>query len=639
MTVRGPICQTISHLIGAKMGALKKNQTFLFLVVFAFLSACGQRKNHSVNAQEAFDEMLQSINDSKWVNQSEDTFQYQGTLVEEKIKKDLPAGSLTSEDKFKKLKESLSDYNPEKTNFEALSTLITLARQEHVNPDQNGIYPYVNSFNMILVNSKPSLQIMLRSEAERLGVPNLISIKNDKGQEILPLVLLRGRDLSKELRVKLSNESYLSQRRLVDLCRIRKVFEFSAFRKLVEKHLEEEKVEMPPREYKTILLVQGYLMGLDPMTELMPEKEFESMKKSETTVVGIGAVIFEFEKKMKIVNVFPNTGAEAAKLQYGDIITAINGENVNLDLKNVDKWRESLKGSEGTDVELLVERKKVGTIKVMVKRAPYTLDELSSNLIHDHFAIRMTRFQEETAEKLRKKIDSEKSKSIVLDLRGNPGGFLGTALKSVQTFVKESGVSLIYGKERFGFGDLRDALELPLPEVEPTRQNVVVLIDNNSASASELLAGSLQDYNRAIVIGDRSFGKGTAQGVVSSPIENLPMLKVTTSYYFLGSHRSPQFEGIVPDLTVKRPSTERVAPGMGGMFMSDLPGALLPVKGKFDFKRKVDSKLLTAIQCTKDSEKEIQNQYKIIVDEDLELPDLQMLTAHKAIECMQKVGI
>ncbi len=622
------------------MGALNKSHSFLLLVVLSFLSGCGQRKNHSLSAQETFDEMLLSIHDSQWVNQNKDTFQYQGTLVEEKIKNDLPAGVPSSEDKFKNLKESLSDFNPEKTNFEALSTLITLARQEHVSPDQNGIYPYVNSLNTILVNSKPSFQIMLRVEAERLAIPNLISIKNENGQEILPLVLFRGRDLSKELRTKIRNESYLSERKMVDLCRIRRLSEFSAFRKLVDKHLSEvEKIEMPPKEYKTILLVQGYLMGLDPMTELMPEKEYESMKKSETTVVGIGALIFESDKKMKVVTVFPNTGAEAAKLQYGDVITAINGENVNLELKNVDKWRESLKGTEGTDVELLVERKKIGTIKVMVKRAPYTLDELSSKIAHEHFAISMTQFQEETAEKLRKKIDTQKSRSIVLDLRGNPGGFLGTALKAVQTFVKESGVSLIYGKERFGFSDLRDAVVLPLPELEPTRQNVVVLIDNNSASASEILAGSLQDYNRAIVIGDRSFGKGTAQGIVASPIANLPMLKVTTSYYFLGSHRSPQFEGIVPDLIVKRPSSEKVAPGMGGLFMSDLPGALLPIKGKADFKRKEDSKLQTAIQCTKDSEKEIQSQYKVIVDEDLELPDLQMLTAHKAIECMEKAGI
>jgi carboxyl-terminal processing protease len=270
-----------------------------------------------------------------------------------------------------------------------------------------------------------------------------------------------------------------------------------------------------------------------------------------------------------VVSPIDETPAARAGLEAGDFITHLDGESVlGLSLSDaVDKMR----GRIGSDIELTIRRKGVDSFDVTVTRDVVRIRSVRSRVEGKAGYIRVTTFNEQTMEgvessmtKLKEDLGDEMI-GIVLDLRRNPGGLLDQAVKVSDAFLDRGEIVSTRGRksddaQRFNAkkGDLAEGLP------------IVVLINRGSASASEIVAGALQDHKRAVIMGTESFGKGSVQTIM--PIAGNGALRLTTAAYFTPSGRSIQKTGISPDIIVEQAKIE-LAVTAGGVRERDLPNA------------------------------------------------------------------
>ncbi len=315
-------------------------------------------------------------------------------------------------------------------------------------------------------------------------------------------------------------------------------------------------VESVPDSKLFELAVQGMLSGLDPHSVFLKEKAFDSLQ--ETTkgeFSGLGVEIGQDRGYVKIIAPIDGSPAEAAGLEAGDIILKIDGESVR-DLP-VNKSVELMRGPTGSEVLLTIGRRGVADpFDVTVIRNIIKVPSVRSReLMEGYLWLRASQFQRDTGKeaiaKLKSAISQGPLKGIVLDLRNNPGGVLGASVDMAGAFLDGGLVVYTEGrhphsKDRFEAmsGDILD--DIP----------IVVLINGGSASASEIVAGALQDRSRAVIMGTRSFGKGSVQTIL--PITDTRAVKLTTALYYTPNGRSIQAEGIVPDIVVERAEIKSV---------------------------------------------------------------------------------
>jgi carboxyl-terminal processing protease len=294
------------------------------------------------------------------------------------------------------------------------------------------------------------------------------------------------------------------------------------------------------------------LTSLDPHSSYMDAKSFQDMQvQTRGAFGGLGIEVMQEDGLVKVVAPIDDTPASKAGILSGDLITAIDGENVQgLSLNQaVDKMR----GDVNTNVKLTVLRgPKKDKIDVNLTRAVIQIKSVRSHVdAPDVGYIRITQFTEQTFDglkdalaKIQKDIPADKFKGYVLDLRNNPGGLLDQSVAVVNAFIDHGEIVSTRGRnadetQRY------NARPIDLSHGKP----VVVLINGGSASASEIVAGALQDHKRATVIGTRSFGKGSVQTII--PLgQNNGALRLTTARYYTPSGRSIQAKGIEPDVQV-----------------------------------------------------------------------------------------
>lgn len=294
-----------------------------------------------------------------------------------------------------------------------------------------------------------------------------------------------------------------------------------------------------PVEYETLnnAAVAGMLRTLDPHSNFYDRKSFEEMRMEQRSqYYGIGASIQQRYGGVYIIEPFRNTPALRAGLRYGDRIVSINGESaLNW---NVDEVRTHLRGELGTVVEVKVERAgESAPVSVSLARAAVDLPSISASFILQPGTgyVALSRgFHSTTSDELNRSILFLKSagmSSLILDLRGNPGGFLDQAIQVADKFLHrgQTIVSVRGRSERAGSRDW--PAESGSPETIP----VVVLIDDSSASASEIVAGAIQDHDRGLIIGEPSFGKGLVQTIF--PLKSGAGLTLTTARYYTPSGR------------------------------------------------------------------------------------------------------
>jgi carboxyl-terminal processing protease len=312
--------------------------------------------------------------------------------------------------------------------------------------------------------------------------------------------------------------------------------------------------------------LKGMLSRLDPHSDYMDEAEFkESQSDLSGRFGGLGIQISAQDGVPKVISPIDDTPASRAGLAGGDLIVAIDGQSTHgIDLQKIVRV---LRGDPGTSVKLTISRGAQPPFEVTLTRAIIEVPSIKSALQANRIGyVRITEFGGETTRDFRRAIDKLKQdaggklRGLVLDLRNDPGGLLNAAVDIAGSFLDSGPVVSIRGRQKSedrtfsapARGDI-------LPGVP-----IVVLINGASASASEIVAGALQDRHRAVILGTPSFGKGSVQSVI--PIEGHGALRLTTALYYTPAGRSIQGEGISPDTLVEAPKDQQVA---GALMLSE----------------------------------------------------------------------
>jgi carboxyl-terminal processing protease len=300
--------------------------------------------------------------------------------------------------------------------------------------------------------------------------------------------------------------------------------------------IRENYVEEVEYEALTTTAIQGMLRTLDPHSNYYDRKAFEEMRMEQRSqYYGIGASILARHRGVYIIETFKDTPAAVGGLRYGDQIIAIDGKSTET--WNSDQVRDNLRGELGVEVKVTVRRAGVAEpLTMTLDRAAVDLPSISGYYIVKPGVgyVALSRgFHSTTSDELTSAISALKAQgmnSLLLDLRGNPGGFLEQAIRVADKFLQRGQVILsVRGRGRGGDRDW--PAESGMPETFP----MVVLIDDGSASASEIVAGAIQDHDRGMIVGEPSFGKGLVQTIY--PLFGGAGLTLTTARYYTPSGR------------------------------------------------------------------------------------------------------
>ncbi|MDX1974845.1 MAG: S41 family peptidase [Rickettsiales bacterium] len=298
--------------------------------------------------------------------------------------------------------------------------------------------------------------------------------------------------------------------------------------------------------------INGMLTSLDPHSGYMNEKAFKEMQvQTKGEFGGLGIEVTMENGLVKVVSPIDDTPAAKAGIQPGDYISYINDDQVmGLTLSEA---VEKMRGPVDSKVKLTILREDMAEpLEINLQRAVIKIRSARSRVIGDDIAyLRITSFAEQTTELMRAEFERIKKdiphlRGLVLDLRNNPGGLLEQAVSVSDAFLKQG--EIVSTRERDPNKTKRYAAHAGDELVADTIP-IVVLINNGSASASEIVSGALQDHKRAIVLGIKSFGKGSVQTVI--PLEAHGAIRLTTARYYTPSGQSIQAKGIVPDIMVE----------------------------------------------------------------------------------------
>ncbi|WP_204112941.1 S41 family peptidase [Shimia biformata] len=300
--------------------------------------------------------------------------------------------------------------------------------------------------------------------------------------------------------------------------------------------------------------INGMLTSLDPHSSyLSPDDAADMRVQTRGEFGGLGIEVTQEEGFVKVVSPIDGTPADEAGIEAGDFITHVDGESV-LGL-TLDETVEMMRGPVGSEIVITVVREgEAEPFDVTIVRDTIKLTAVRSRTVGDTIVLRVTTFNDQTMSNLEAKLAEhveelggmDKVNGIVLDLRNNPGGLLTQAIKVSDAFLEKGEIVSTRGRNPAD-GERYNAQPGDLSQGKP----IVVLINGGSASASEIVAGALQDHRRAIVVGTKSFGKGSVQTVM--PLRGNGAMRLTTARYYTPSGRSIQALGVSPDIIVEQP--------------------------------------------------------------------------------------
>ena len=303
--------------------------------------------------------------------------------------------------------------------------------------------------------------------------------------------------------------------------------------------------------------IRGMLSGLDPHSTYLDKDEYKELHEGTTGEFGgLGIEVGLEDGFVKVIAPIDDTPAQRAGVQAGDVIIRLDDKSVKG--IGLDEAVKLMRGKPGEPIVLTIVREGVEKpLKIEIVRAIIKVTSVKSRILDPgYFYLRITQFQSHTAELLRAAIErlrkdsKEAVKGVVLDLRNNPGGVLNGAISVTDVFLEEGLIVYTEGRTKDSStkfhakpGDMIGGVPL------------VVIVNGGSASASEIVAGALQDHKRAIILGEKTFGKGSVQTIL--PMNNGDAIKLTTARYYTPSGRSIQAKGIVPDIGLHSLSVTR----------------------------------------------------------------------------------
>ena len=303
---------------------------------------------------------------------------------------------------------------------------------------------------------------------------------------------------------------------------------------------------------KTLLenAIRGMLSGLDPHSTYLDKESYKELRVGTTGEFGgLGIVVGMEDGFVKVVSPIDDTPAARAGIKAGDLIIKLDKRTVKG--MTLDEAVKIMRGKPGTGIDLTVVREgETKPLVINVVRDKIRVKSVKYRTLEPGFGyVRISQFQERTGRDLRaaiRKLKEENKKGLkglVLDLRNNPGGLLDAAVAVSDTFLEKGVIVSVRGRN-----PSQDMTHQANPNDWIKGAPLVVLINGGSASASEIVAGALQDHKRAVIMGEQSFGKGSVQTVV--PLGNDSAIKLTTARYYTPNDRSIQAQGITPDITV-----------------------------------------------------------------------------------------
>ena len=300
--------------------------------------------------------------------------------------------------------------------------------------------------------------------------------------------------------------------------------------------------------------ISGMLQSLDPHSSYLSPESYKDMQvKTKGKFGGLGIEITMEDGVVKVVSPIDETPAANAGMKSGDLIIGINGESIRG--LSINDAVSQLRGPVGSKVVITVVRDKKDPFEIEIIRDVIKIRSVRHNIIKNIGYVRLTTFSDTTTSGLEKSVDEikkelgKKFQGLILDLRNNPGGLLNQSISVTDSFLnqgeivstqgrKDDDTSRIFAKK----GDIIDG------------KPMIVLINSGSASASEIVAGALKDHSRAIIVGTRSFGKGSVQSII--PLAGNGAMRLTTARYYTPSGISIQAKGIEPDIIVEAGITE-----------------------------------------------------------------------------------
>ncbi|MDM7931292.1 S41 family peptidase [Tabrizicola sp.] len=348
-------------------------------------------------------------------------------------------------------------------------------------------------------------------------------------------------------------------------------------------------VEEVPTDKLVTAAINGMLTSLDPHSSYLSAKDFEDMRvQTRGEFGGLGIEVTQEEGFIKVISPMDGTPADKAGILAGDFITHVDGESV-LGLV-LDEAVEKMRGPIGSEIIITVVREgSPEPFDVSIIRDTIKLTAVRGRVVGKTVVLRITTFNDQTTsgviDALKKAVEElggqDKMDGVVIDMRNNPGGLLNEAISVSDAFLEKGEIVSTRGRNP-GSGERYNARAGDLVDGKP----IVVLINGGSASASEIVAGALQDHRRAIVVGTKSFGKGSVQTLI--PLRGDGAMRLTTSRYYTPSGRSIQALGISPDIVVNQPPPKPVAEGE-----ADAPASAVRSRSEADLRGAISNDSMT----------------------------------------------
>lgn len=317
--------------------------------------------------------------------------------------------------------------------------------------------------------------------------------------------------------------------------------------------------------------IRGMLEGLDPHSAYLDRSEYQELQEgTRGEFGGLGIEVGMEDGFVKVIAPIDGTPADRAGIEAGDLIVRIDGQSVKG--MGLQEAVTAMRGEPGTEITLTILREGEDTpFDVTLERAVIQVESVRQRILEGGFGyLRVSQFQSRTGDDVLEALDTLQAEAgggldgLVLDLRNNPGGVLDAAVEVADAFLSNG--RIVYTEGRIERAEMSFSAT---PNDALNGAPLVVLVNGGSASAAEIVAGALQDHRRAVIMGERTFGKGSVQTIL--PLRDGNAVKLTTARYYTPEGRSIQAEGIEPDVTIDNLRVSRAEGMRQGMREADLP--------------------------------------------------------------------
>jgi len=323
--------------------------------------------------------------------------------------------------------------------------------------------------------------------------------------------------------------------------------------------------------------IKGMLSQLDPHSAYLDRSAFSDLQEATTgNYGGLGLEVGMEDGFIKVISPIDDTPAAKAGIESGDLIIQLN--DIPVKGMNLTEAIDSMRGDAGSEVKLTILREGEPVPKELtLTREIIQVASVRQRMLEDGYGyVRIAQFQSKTGSEVEEAVEKLQEEGtlngLIIDLRNNPGGVLQAAVEVSDVFVADG--LIVYTSGRLSTSDVKYYATTP---DSTNGVPIVVLVNGGTASASEIVAGALQDHDRAVIMGTNTFGKGSVQTIL--PLNNDKAIKLTTALYFTPHGRSIQAEGIVPDIWVDRSTVTKLKSNPWRVKEKDLPGHLLNGNG------------------------------------------------------------